>query len=147
MALIPIKEYGEMHGVSHGVMRQRCDRGCLKSARKIGNAWFVDEDEAFVDHRKTPEGGSGGPARRLVDSRFPVSWADEFGGYWPEVKVCSKCMDVIRPRWLDLQLEGWDLMDVPYPVMRIRIEAVLKKIYCERCAARVLDAFDKKYEE
>lgn len=146
MALIPIKEYGERHGVSHGIMRQRCDRGSFKSARKIGNSWFIDENEEFVDHRKTPKSGGGGPARRLVDSRFPPNWADEFGGYWPEIKVCSHCVDAIRPRWLDLQLEGWDLMDVPYSERREQIKTVLNKIYCERCAARILDGFDKKYE-
>lgn len=144
--LIPIKEYGEKHGVSHEIMRQRCGRGSFKTARKMGGSWFVDENEEFVDHRRTPS-GSGGPARKMLDNRFPVSWADEFDGYWPEVKVCGKCAEVVRPKWLDIQLEGWDLMDVPYPVMRIRIETVLKKIYCERCAARILDAFDRKYEE
>lgn len=145
MAFIPIKEYGERHGVAAPIMRQRCQRGAFKTARKIGSSWFVDEDEEFVDHRKTLKDGSG-PARKIVDSRFPVSWSDEFSGYWPEVKLCSKCAGVIRPRWLDLKLEEWDLLGISYSEQRTTIQYVLRKIYCPRCARRQIEAFDKRHE-
>jgi len=146
MALVPIREYGEKHGVSQVLMRQRCQRGAFKTARKLGTDWFVDDEEEFTDHRKTPENGIGGPGRRLIDARFRPSWADEFGSFWPDVKVCSGCVNAIRPKWLDLKLEGWDLMDVPYEEQRPVIQKVLEKSLCERCAERVLEAFDRMHE-
>ena len=48
---ITIKEYAERHGLQHSSVRHRCERGCYKTARKLGRDWVIDEDEVFLDRR------------------------------------------------------------------------------------------------
>ena len=51
MALITLKEYAMRHGRNPGTMRQRANRGCFKTAVRMGRDWFIDEDEQFEDKR------------------------------------------------------------------------------------------------
>lgn len=50
--LISIAEYAEMHGRLPDTVRQKCQRGGFKTARKIGRDWFIDKDEPYSDLRR-----------------------------------------------------------------------------------------------
>ncbi len=50
-ALVPIAKWAKDHGICAATARQRAIRGKLVTARKIGNAWFVEKLEPLIDHR------------------------------------------------------------------------------------------------
>lgn len=49
--LIPIKEYAARVGRDPATIRQRCLRGTLPGAVKIGRDWLVPADAPFDDNR------------------------------------------------------------------------------------------------
>lgn len=51
MALITLKEYAERLGKNPMVVYQKARYGTLKTARKLGRDWFIDEDEPYEDQR------------------------------------------------------------------------------------------------
>ena len=51
MAEITIKDYAERNGLRHTTVKQRCERGCYKTARKLGRDWIIDENDNFADGR------------------------------------------------------------------------------------------------
>lgn len=51
MALITLKEYAERCGRSLVTVRQKMYRGGLKTVRKIGRQYFIDENEPYIDER------------------------------------------------------------------------------------------------
>jgi len=147
VGLITIKEYGERHGVPHPLMRQRCERGCFRTAKKVGRDWVVDEDEEFIDQRfsanKTPEK----KVKKLrSDSRYPLSWDDEFREYYPQLDVCEDCKNFVRPKWLDIRIQGAVLLKKPYSEWRGDLSKVLHETMCQMCADRNMELFDKMYE-
>ena len=148
MALITIKEYGERHGVSNALMRQRCDRGCFRTARKVGRDWMVDEEEEFLDQRKTVNRSDRAFKKIRVNPEYASgSWADEFREFYPVFELCEECRKAVMPKFLDIQLQGVHLMNVPYEQWRPTVEIVLGKVLCEKCAERNLRLFDEKYGE
>lgn len=52
MKLVTLKEYAELHGKSARTIRQRALSGRLKTARKIGSIWIVDQNEPYIDYRR-----------------------------------------------------------------------------------------------
>ena len=55
MSLISLGEWARKNGITHATARQRAIRGSLKTARKIGRNWVVEDNEALVDHRRKKE--------------------------------------------------------------------------------------------
>jgi uncharacterized protein YcfJ len=53
MGMITLKEYALRLGKNPDVVRQKALRGTMKTARKIGRDWFIDEDEPYTDARIT----------------------------------------------------------------------------------------------
>ena len=53
MALILLSEYAEKHGRALSTTTQKARRGGFRTARKIGNQWFIDADEPYGDNRIT----------------------------------------------------------------------------------------------
>ena len=51
MALITLKEYAERLGKNPLVVYQKARYGTLKTARKLGRDWVIDEDEPYEDKR------------------------------------------------------------------------------------------------
>ena len=49
--LISLQEYAQIHGRTPDTIRQRCQRGLFKSARKIGRNWVIDDSEPLIDNR------------------------------------------------------------------------------------------------
>jgi hypothetical protein len=49
--LISAKEYAEKNGKRRDAIVDKCRKGSFKTARKIGNFWFIDSDEPYVDNR------------------------------------------------------------------------------------------------
>lgn len=49
--LISLQEYAQIHGRTPDTIRQRCQRGLSKSARKIGRNWVIDSEEPLIDNR------------------------------------------------------------------------------------------------
>lgn len=49
--LIPITEYARRTGRNPVVVRQKCLRGTLPGAVKMGRDWFVPEDAPYLDKR------------------------------------------------------------------------------------------------
>lgn len=49
--LISLSDYAQRHGKSPVTMRQKAQRGMLRTAVKIGKTWMVEEDEPCVDNR------------------------------------------------------------------------------------------------
>ena len=50
--LISLKEYAEKVGRTPDTIKQRCGRGCFKTAKKIGRNWVIDSEEPLIDNRK-----------------------------------------------------------------------------------------------
>lgn len=51
--LIPIAEYASMIGKSPVSVRQKCQRGMLSGAIKIGRDWLIPADAPYTDKRIT----------------------------------------------------------------------------------------------
>jgi len=51
MAMILLNEYAKKHGRHPSTVIRKVKRGTLKTAKKIGWQWFIDEDEPYIDHR------------------------------------------------------------------------------------------------
>ena len=49
--LISISEYADMKGGCPSTIKEKCRRGTLTSARKIGSVWVVDSEEPYLDNR------------------------------------------------------------------------------------------------
>lgn len=49
--LITITEYAARTGRNPAVVRQKCQRGTLPGAVKIGRDWLVPPDAPYPDHR------------------------------------------------------------------------------------------------
>lgn len=49
--LISVKEYAERHGLFHSTVRQKCQRGNIPGAIKVGRIWCIPEDAPYEDHR------------------------------------------------------------------------------------------------
>lgn len=49
--LIPITEYAARNGKNPIVVRQKCQRGTLPGAIKMGRDWFVPADAPYPDNR------------------------------------------------------------------------------------------------
>lgn len=49
---IPLAEWAKNNGLDESYARQKARRGSLKTARKIGRDWFVNESEENTDNRK-----------------------------------------------------------------------------------------------
>lgn len=54
--LISLGEWARKNGISHATARQRAIRGSIKTAKKIGRNWVVEDYEVLVDHRRKNEG-------------------------------------------------------------------------------------------
>lgn len=52
MAMIPLVEYAAMHGRAAVSVRQMAQRGGLRTARKQGRDWMIDEHEPYPDRRR-----------------------------------------------------------------------------------------------
>lgn len=53
MAMITLKEFAERNGKNRANALQKVARGSFPSAVKVGNQWFVDENEVWTDGRVT----------------------------------------------------------------------------------------------
>ncbi len=53
--LISLAEYAKIHGVDPATIKQGCQRGRYKTARKIAGRWLIDENEPHIDGRRKPE--------------------------------------------------------------------------------------------
>lgn len=51
--MISLVEYAKLHGIDPATARQKAGRNGFKTARKIGRNWMIDENEPFVDLRKS----------------------------------------------------------------------------------------------
>lgn len=51
--LIPITEYASMIGKSPVSVRQKCQRGMLSGAVKLGRDWLIPADAPYTDKRIT----------------------------------------------------------------------------------------------
>lgn len=51
MAMITLKEYAERLGKNPVVVYQKARYGTLKTAKKMGRDWFIDENEPYTDQR------------------------------------------------------------------------------------------------
>ena len=49
--LIPIAEYAKKIGKATLTVADKCRRGNLPGARKVGRDWFVPEDAEYPDYR------------------------------------------------------------------------------------------------
>lgn len=49
--MIGLAEYAKKVGRSQITIRQRCQRGAMKTAYKTGGTWLIDEDEPLTDAR------------------------------------------------------------------------------------------------
>ena len=49
--MIPIAEYSKLIGKGTGTVADKCRRGNLPGAVKIGRDWFVPADAEYPDHR------------------------------------------------------------------------------------------------
>lgn len=49
--LIPLKEYAEARGLAPVSVRQKCQRGTLPGAVKIGRDWLIPADAPYPDNR------------------------------------------------------------------------------------------------
>ena len=61
--LIPIAEYAAKIGKAAITVADKCRRGALPGARKIGRDWFVPKDAEYPDYR-VREGKYIGKARK-----------------------------------------------------------------------------------
>lgn len=52
MAMIPLAKYAAMHGRAAISVRQMAQRGGLRTARKQGRDWMIDEAEPYPDRRR-----------------------------------------------------------------------------------------------
>jgi hypothetical protein len=46
-----IAEYAKKNGVACSTVRQKCLRGNIPEAVKIGAYWVIPEDAPYIDHR------------------------------------------------------------------------------------------------
>jgi len=51
LAIILLSEYAERHNKAQRTVIDMANRGSLKTARKIGRQWFIEEDEPYPDNR------------------------------------------------------------------------------------------------
>lgn len=51
--MISLAEYAERHGLARTTVQQKCARGNLPGAEKIGRNWCIPEDAPYVDYRVT----------------------------------------------------------------------------------------------
>lgn len=49
--LIPITEYAARNGKALVTVRQKCQRGTLPGAVKLGRDWFIPSDTPYTDSR------------------------------------------------------------------------------------------------
>lgn len=49
--MMSIAEYAKKHGVASSTVRQKCLRGYVPEAVKIGSYWVIPEDAPYIDHR------------------------------------------------------------------------------------------------
>jgi len=54
--LISLAEYAEIHGKSNAAARQHALSGKLKTARKIGHNWVIDQNEPWPKDRRIKSG-------------------------------------------------------------------------------------------
>ena len=54
--LISLGEWARKNGICHATARQRAIRGSIKTAKKIGRNWVVEDYEVLVDHRRKKDG-------------------------------------------------------------------------------------------
>lgn len=52
MANISIREYADRHGVQYASVLQKIRRGNL-NAKKSGSTWLIDENEPYIDRRRS----------------------------------------------------------------------------------------------
>lgn len=52
MALISLGEWADKQGIARATARQKAIRGSLKTAKKIGRNWVIEEDEPNIDNRR-----------------------------------------------------------------------------------------------
>jgi hypothetical protein len=50
--MIPINEYAAKIGKAPTTIRQKCQRGTLPGAVKIGRDWLIPEDAPYPDNRE-----------------------------------------------------------------------------------------------
>lgn len=65
--LIPIAEYAAMIGKATITVADKCRRGTLPGAMKIGRDWFVPKDAEYPDLRITKGNYIGARKRRKKD--------------------------------------------------------------------------------
>ena len=51
--LIPLKVYALKVGKASITVRQKCQRGMVPGAVKIGRDWLIPEDAPYIDNRET----------------------------------------------------------------------------------------------
>lgn len=49
---ISVAEYAKLHGKAESSVKQKCQRGNFKTARKIGRNWLIDKNEPYSDLRR-----------------------------------------------------------------------------------------------
>lgn len=49
--MVPIAEYARLIGKNAANVRQKCIRGTLPGAVKIGRDWFINKDAPYPDNR------------------------------------------------------------------------------------------------
>ena len=70
--LISLTEYAQKHSKSPVTIRQKAQRGMLRTAQKIGKTWLVEEDEPCVDNRV-----KSGKYRKHPSTGFPVNMLEK----------------------------------------------------------------------
>ena len=72
MGMITLVEYASRHGVDSTALRHKAQRGTLKTVKKMGRDWFIDEDEPLVDGRiksgKYKDWRQGGSRKQTEDT-------------------------------------------------------------------------------
>jgi len=51
MELIPLKDYADAHGLAPVTVRQKCQRGNVPGAVKLGRDWLIPADAPYDDKR------------------------------------------------------------------------------------------------
>ena len=72
--LIPIAEYAARVGRAVSSVRQKCQRGTLPGAVKLGRDWFIPPDAPYPDERI--RSGKYLGARRSDSPAFPSDFPD-----------------------------------------------------------------------
>ena len=75
-------EYAELHGLHPVTIRQRCARGAIPGAIKIGaRGWCIPEDAPLIDNRISSGKYVGVPRKRNKQTGVPI---DEYKRTHPE---------------------------------------------------------------